>query len=147
MNDIQKFVEENARKLNVIAFDPGETTGIAIFKEGKYHSSKELNYLEILKYVRERTAYHNYIFVIEQFRVYAHKANTLINNDLIPSQVIGELCGEARWQEIPVVLQSASQAKGFFTDAKLKALNLWPKSRHERDAIRLGLHYLCFGKD
>jgi hypothetical protein len=41
-------------------------------------------------------------------------------------------------------MQSASEAKGFWNDDKLRRVGLWSPSKHTRDATRHWLHYVSF---
>jgi hypothetical protein len=133
------------KPLNVVAFDPGILTGIAYFREGLLHTTEHLS-LEDLS--MEYVAYQHYpldYVIIESFRIYAHKAKSLTNDPMITPKIIGKL--EEWFKDYKIVYQSASMAKGFFTDKRLKEMGLYVKNKHERDAIRHSLYALYFNKE
>jgi hypothetical protein len=88
------------------------------------------------------------VIIIENFRLYPGKSNAMIGNDFKTSQVIGIMKYIANDYRIPVVLQSASQAKNAFTLEKLKQLGVSTsradKVRHSQDAIRHLFYFIQF---
>lgn len=138
----------------VIGIDPGETTGLAaihngelIFSEEVRHSHKEVGKaaqeiqiaISLLTTVAEVDSFS---IALEEYRVYAQKAKAHTHSDLFTSRLIGAIefiCEQRGW---PVEKQTASRAKGFMTDKKLRHWGFWIKGRkHSRDAIR---HAGCF---
>jgi predicted RNase H-like nuclease (RuvC/YqgF family) len=137
---------KNRKPLNILSIDPGETSGLALFLRGELHSSFHLkiNDLEEIKQLLTGGSGFDYI-IIESFRIYAHKAKSLTNDPMITPKIIGKL--EEWFKGYKIVYQSASQAKGFFTNDRLKEMGLYVSNRHERDAIRHALYGLYFNKE
>jgi hypothetical protein len=56
--------------------------------------------------------------------------------ELISRDYIGVIDLWGRKNECRVIKQTVSMAKGFVSDDKLKAMDLWSSSKHSRDATR-----------
>lgn len=135
------------KNLTLVAFDPGVTTGVATFENGEYRNSYHLNETDLEKFCKARLKWSpqpDYI-IIESFRIYAHKAQSLINDPMVTPQIIGKL--KVWFDGYTIVEQSAAQAKGFFKAERLKEMGIWPKNRHERDAVKHALFGLYFNKE
>jgi hypothetical protein len=136
------------KPLNILSIDPGETSAFAFFVEGNYWRSWHVRYEELsihrIKDEYPPWAEFDYI-IIESFRIYAHKAKSLTNDPMLTPKIIGKL--EEWFKGYKIVYQSASMAKGFFTNDRLKEMGLYVKNKHERDSIRHGLYFLYFGKE
>jgi hypothetical protein len=168
----------------VLAFDPGETTGWAVFNshklikagqlstsnpraaydEGKGLIERVVKFSEgIDKDVAEcpekrgeqlprptvfrpiNGACH---IVIEDYRVYAHKAESHKYSSVFTVKVVGILEVLASLNNIPYSMCMAQLAKGFITDAKLQAWGFWQTGeRHARDAVRHGAYYIVRAAD
>lgn len=143
----------------VLAIDPGETTGYVIanvedkktfqiLEQGeKIHfdksRDKEPRLLELYNWLKEVDPD---ILIIENFKLYAHKASAQIGSEFIPVQLIAIAKFWAEKNKKPYHLQMASQAKGFVNDEKLKFKNLYYKGyKHSRDAMRHLIYFLQFG--
>jgi len=139
----------------LLAIDPGETVGYAIFRHGQLDSvgqltcaSKPATVLdlamrisELVKNVEPLTK-----VVIEDYRVYANKAKMHSWNALHTPKLIGAIQGLCMQYEIPVVLQGASSMQ-FCTNKKLKEWGYYQQGMsHANDAIRHGCYYLLFNK-
>jgi hypothetical protein len=130
---------------SLLSFDPGETTGWAFFADaelkcfGQTGDLKEIRNL-ILDAAPDRIVY-------EAFRLYPWKSAHLSWSNFPAAEVIGVIKSTALEMSIPVIEQSASQGKTFFTDQKLKILGIDVGKRHARDAIRHAAYYLVFGKE
>jgi len=120
----------------IIALDPGITTGVAIldgFREiktdqVKYSHRDFVNYLASLDLTE---------IVYESF-VYQRRNKV----ELYPVEVIGVIKLFATQRDIPLYVQSASQAKNFITDDKIKKMALWEKGQvHGMDALRHLLYH------
>ena len=150
----QKVTQSKKRKPfmgTLLALDPGETTGVAIFQEGKLveafqESTKEIkSALITIAPIIKRFGFD--AIVIEEYRVYAWKVKEHAWSDLHTSRLIGAIELLCAIHEIPLHKQSAQIAKQFCTDKKLKDWNLWLKGQvHSRDAIRHGCYFILFGK-
>jgi hypothetical protein len=135
--------------MKIIGIDPGETTGIAVcyINEGlidwkfeqlgpKEHHLDLLNSLE--------ATFPNRI-VCERFENRGNQAARLVSCEYIG--VVKYYNQEHdRMQEL--IFQNASQAKGFWTNDKLKACSLWKGTglKHAMDATRHVLYYLMQSK-
>lgn len=121
----------------IIAFDPGYTTGVA------FYDSKEI--------VLEEVVGHDVIWdmlnelnpdaiVYEKF-FYQRRDKV----DLTPVEIIGVIKLFASIIDVTCVGQSAQQAKRFWTDSKIKKLDLWaPGHPHAMDALRHLLYFRTF---
>lgn len=127
----------------IVAFDPGETTGLAWLKPG----SERL----VSDEIRQRN-HHLYLYdtvlnamkpdlvVCESFD---HRR--LLNANLIAREYIGVIALWCQQTGTPLVMQSPSQPKKFWAMDKLKSLNVYnEKMPHANDAMRHLLHYLVF---
>lgn len=131
----------------MVTFDPGETTGWACFKGEELDACGQITDNQADNFRAILDGYKPHIVVCEDYRVYAHKINANINSQIIPARLIGQIELICLDRGIPVVLQMASQAKGFTTDTKLKEWGLWQRGlRHSRDAIRHGIYFLFHGQ-
>lgn len=144
-------------KLTILAFDPGGTTGWAMFRaeeifdptteENRYYDTSwscgqigplehhnELNtFLELQQ--TEKT-----IIVFEAFE-YRNQSRAGLN--LMSREYIGVIKRFCQERGIPTVKVNASQAKGFVRDTHLKRLGLWFFAyKHAMDANRHLVNYL-----
>lgn len=144
---------ENAQKRlssTLIALDPGETTGVAIWFPSEasfilqqwntkdlmpsFNHLREVLHLNKIKHIR-----------FEDYKVYDHKARDHVNNSLHTAQWIGciKLCADL--QQVPRSEKMAQAAKTFWTDDKLKIIDAYsPGMRHARDALRHLLLLMIF---
>lgn len=145
--------------MTILGLDPGESTGTAVFDIPdiikiipiKGDLKKWLIYEDELKDWREIASvveqYEPQVIVFEEFRLYAEKAQSKTRSDFPEVKIIGQIEMIAETNKIPTYKQSASIAKTFYTDAKLKQLNLWMRGeRHARDAIRHVLYFYDFNR-
>jgi len=143
----------------LLCLDPGETTGWAFFNQGELDQwgqietvtmDKQPNWNELENLIYNSCPSH---VVCEDYRVYAHKLERHSNSQVVTLRLIGGidlLCHQnyriesyPNRSSIPIHYQMAAQAKGFITDDRLKAWDMWKDGmRHSRDAIRHGLYYL-----
>lgn len=133
----------------LLALDPGNTTGVAIFQDAAFLRADEIKtdtlpvaadaLKKLLDDVRPR-----YV-VYESYRVYKWKAEDHVHNDLHTPKVIGVIETLCHLYNTPAHDQTAQVAKQFVTDDKLRAWDLWIKGkRHSRDACRHGAYFLLF---
>lgn len=147
-----RFKKDKIAPERLIAIDPGNETGMALFTNGIFEKGWQVssapggvtNWREVEQMVLE---YNPTIVVCENYRVYAHKLEQHSYSDVNTLRIIGcieYLC----WKHnIPLEFQMAAQHKGFCTDVKLKQWDLWHKGmRHSRDATRAGCFFLLFGR-
>lgn len=135
----------------LLALDPGETTGVAIWVPGssfillQQWNTKNLghSFVHLDSFVRSA----DYVFY-EDYKVYEHKARDHVNNSLHTAQWIGCIRLSAFLHGKPVRCIMAQQAKTFWTDQKLEMCNVYAKGvKHARDALRHLLFHMTFTKD
>lgn len=133
----------------IVAFDPGLTTGIAVLTPNNKIRIYEINvpYSEYQCKAKHLYSVWEYLFnlqpitgiVYEDF-TYQHRTTV----ELFPVQVIGVLELYARIANVPIFSETASAAKKFWTDTKIKALGEWvPGMPHGMDALRHLLYHLA----
>ena len=146
------------RKL--LSIDPGHTTGWSIFENGDMTSCGQVDTVIDRRGNNEGTVdwraveklvlFHNPTHVLyEDYRVYGHKLDRHSNSQVLTIRIIGVIDYLARIHlGAEVTHQSASVAKGFCDDKKLKMWGLYTKGqRHSRDSIRHAVYYLLFNKE
>lgn len=137
------------KSLNIIAFDPGISTGVSIFEQGDFINAYTFTERELEGYVRcinKGQVQLDYI-IIEEFRLRQSKAAAQTNDPLYTPQLIGKL--KEWFSKYTIVMQQPSVANGprFFTKKKVKELGIKWQSEHEYDAIVHGLYALVFNKE
>lgn len=148
----------------LICFDPGETTGLAIFRNGRLAETSQLItktrpqgiqvvndlFASIRMAVTDRIhepMSHPVRVVMEDYKIYGWKTDTHAWADLHTPKFIGSIEALCYIYNIPYHLQMAQQAKGFVDDTKLKAWGYYDKGeRHARDAVRHGAYYTLFNE-
>jgi hypothetical protein len=138
-------------KVRIVGIDPGECTGICCFEGPRLLDASQLKTktpddgaAQIAEYL---VKYQPQAIVIESYRVYAWKTKDHAWNSMHTSQLIGAIKYLCSLKDPPILVieQTAQIAKGFCTDDKLKAWDLYQKGqRHSRDAIRHAIYYLLF---
>lgn len=133
----------------LLAVDPGETTGWALFANldlvdcGQIPT--KLDPAGELEKLLDKTQ--PLVVVAEDYRIYKWKAKQHTGSDLFTPRLLGALDLLCHQRGIPLYLQMAQLAKVFCTDDKLKHWGFYKKGqRHARDAIRHGCYWLVFGK-
>lgn len=127
--------------IKILAIDPGETSGVIQYYCEKILIDKQMKQDELFNFLSDY-GFSSYIWVVESFRLYKHKAITQINNDMITPQIIGVIKDKAKEIGCSIIFQSASQVKGLCTDDLLKEYSFWVGGKHCRDAARHALYYL-----
>lgn len=120
----------------IIALDPGITTGVAFLPSNGTIHTDQIKYPHRLFYdylgSLEPT-----VLVYERF-IYQRRNKVV----LFPVEVIGVINLFAQQRDIPLYTYSASQAKNFMTDDKIKKMGLWTKGQvHGMDALRHLLYH------
>lgn len=135
----------------LLCLDPGHTTGWSVFENGKLTASGQAATMEegwdcIDKLFDDIQPT---MVIYENYRVYAHKLERHSNSEVYTLRLVGVieyLCDVKH--KIPQYNQMAHQHKGFVTDEKLKAWNMYQRGmKHARDSIRLGVYFLLFSKE
>jgi hypothetical protein len=130
----------------MLYLDPGETTGWARFRRMRLIEAGEFAVTSTLMFDHLITHKHPQLMVMENYKVYGHRAQQHIGSEVPTIQYVGVVKYLALVYGVPLVLQMAFQAKSFVKDERLMELGLWHESKHARDAIRHGVYYLMFGK-
>jgi hypothetical protein len=134
----------------LMALDPGQTTGVAVFEDGKLKDQLQIKTWPMVDCVQS----FRHIFdvhkpkcvVFESYQVYEWKTEDHTWSQIPTVQVIGCIQTLLILQNIPYFTQTAQVAKQFVSDEKLEEWGYWFKGiRHARDAIRHGLYFLLFG--
>jgi hypothetical protein len=144
----KRFVQDNTTTL---CFDPGHTTGYAVFRGLELVEWGELvtkpieTAAEVLNDMIHMKAPH--IIVMESYRVYKWKAKHHGGSELLTARVIGCIETLAVIHFVPnIIKQPAHIAKAFCTNQRLKQWGFYDTgARHANDAIRHGCHFLLFG--
>lgn len=137
--------------MKILAIDPGKTTGFVLLDDNELveHFEWTLADESLFGFSLGFSSYLNRkepsVVVIEDYRIYADKANMHIGNRLFTAELIGSiraLCAVV----VPLVSIHTLPAskKGRWPDARLEAK--FPQHRavtgtHERDALKLALAY------
>ena len=136
----------------LIALDPGETVGLALFSFSEFISSEQIK-LDFKSRGWDPLINRIYqlepdMVVYEDYKIYPGLAKVHTLSGVPTLKVIGAIefmCSHNKYQSIS---QMASTAKGFCTDKKLKEWGFYKKAhRHGNDAIRHGCHALLFNKE
>jgi hypothetical protein len=140
-----------ARPVIALALDPGVTTGLCVcfLNEDKLHvapDERKFSLLGLFDYIRWFADYDSYV-VYEDFQ-YRNQPRTGL--DLTPVKMIGiiELCAQWYWEdeEAEFFKQTPAQGKGFYSDARLKAMGIYRTGKaHGRDATRHLMQWATFG--
>lgn len=136
-------------KTRVIGIDPGETTGVCVFLGATLIQWDQLKTKEVptgaATLCNFITCQKPDVVVMEMYRVYSWKAEDHSWHNLHTPRLIGAVEYICHILDIPLIQQTAQQAKGFCTDEKLAAWNLYqPGQKHARDSIRHAVYYLLF---
>ena len=135
----------NPDKRTLMAIDPGTTTGIAIYHPGVWQMQSQSRatweWCQVqghLPFWKLLTMTNPHIVIIERFQFQARQKAVL---DAVEYIGITKLYTEATDKKL--VMQTASQAKGLWTDEKLRKVELFAsEGKHARDATRHMLYYL-----
>jgi len=123
-----------SNELKIIAFDPGDKTGVSYFKYGVFKQETiEKSFTGIASAI---VSYKPDIIVAEDFVLYPSKAKHLSWNDMYAAQVIGVIKYIGEVLDIPVVMQQAN-IKKFVDYSKYEG-----KNDHEKDAFAHAWFYI-----
>lgn len=134
-----------------LCFDPGHTTGFAVFHGTELFECGQLTTKPIeqavLEIQRVIDFYEPDIVVVEDYRVYSWKTEHHAGSELLTTRIIGVIETFCVIRFIPhIIKQPAHVAKGFCTNTKLKSWGMYtPAKKHAMDAVRHGCYYILFG--
>jgi hypothetical protein len=138
-------------EIKALALDPGRTTGYAmghIEEKGKMivvTGEMEWNHAALLAQLEW---YKPHIIIYEKFDFRRAPKYQRDKVDLFPRELIGvvELYAAQHEDEVKLYTQSASSAKGYYIDKKLREDGVYRVAKpHANDAARHLLHWYTFG--
>lgn len=144
-----KFERPSLADARILCFDPGHTTGYAVFHGVSLIESGQLDTDDMERapaiirdlFFRVKPT----VVICEDYRVYKWRQEHHVGSQMLTTRVIGCIETLCAFDFIPVVKHMAVVAKRFVTDDKLHAWDMYQKGqRHARDAIRHGCYYLLF---
>jgi len=138
----------------VLAMDPGETTGWALL-ECQSHHTLLINQGQIDSWPLEvgvpslegliKDVAPDFL-VYEAYHIYAWRSNEHKFSEVPTLQIIGAIKTLSVQQGVMVGCQTAQTGKAFFTDDRLKSMNLYVEGqKHARDALRHACQFVTFG--
>ena len=121
----------------IMAFDPGFTTGVAVHEDGML----TLMQIKGLKTVWDVLFTGEPDMIVYESFLYQRRDKV----DLRPVEAIGVIKLYSELQTVPILSQTPAQGKRFWTDKKIKQLDLWePGEPHAMDALRHLLYFQAF---
>lgn len=147
------------KDVTLLAFDPGDTTGVCAVREGRCCYSAALSLDEIMGLVSNCSsrAFENSdlgpfwfqdvdVMVIERWSLYPNMVETMMHSEFIPVQIIGMLRALAYALDIPVIYQTANAAQTLIPNERLDLYGWKLRGDHQRDAARHAIYYLATAK-
>lgn len=123
--------------LIIIGVDPGDTTGIAIWRPGTQLTCAQLNPLSVVPALRPHVTARTLV-ACETFVIGSQTAKKSRSSHV--TDVIGRVMGLCEECDARFKRQTASEAKTFAVNALLKRVGWWqPGLRHAMDAARHAL--------
>lgn len=152
--DLKDIIPHINKRSRVLAFDPGETTGICYMREMEIKpfqlDTGPDDFDHAIAILQDCiNTYTADCIVIEDYRVYSWKSDDHKFSNLHTPQLIGVIRTLAHQTAVSkVALRMAVTAKQFVTDDKLKSWGIWEQTRaqkHARDAVRHAVYQKVFG--
>lgn len=145
---------KNPFRGDILALDPGHTTGYSIWSasnEGVCIEAsgqiKTWHDEDLVSHTLKPLIHSVAVIVMESYQVYDWKKDEHSWSQIPTVQVIGCIKTICQIQGKPYYSQTAQVAKQFVTDEKLEKWGFWKKGeRHARDSMRHGIYWLLFGK-
>lgn len=135
---------EHTRVETIMCFDPGGTTGIALYDITHgirtEHIGPDVHHLFLWHALLK---FHPDVVIYEQFIYQRRPLDKGVALEIISREYIGIVRLYAAMMNIPCIESSLTKL-AFWDDEKLKLINLWSNVIHERDALRHLLYYLTF---
>lgn len=154
--DFQQFVTNVRRRTpnwappeRLLALDPGETMGWAVFENFQVIAADQVRLKEdpfkpTIALFDQWMPTH---VVMEDYKIYAWKATKHSWSELFTPKLLGTIELLCAQRELPIKKQMAQLAKGFCSDEKLLRWGIDPKGKkHARDAVRHGAYFILFDK-
>lgn len=135
----------------VISIDPGGTNGYCMASKAsdkdwtiiKVDGVEKHELYKILENMFINENPKDILAIYEAYRLYASKSKAMIGNEFETVQIIGVIKYICEKRGI-VCVDSPTTNKAFWSDKRLKEMNLYVPIDHKRDAIRHFLHWLYF---
>ena len=133
----------------VLAIDPGETTGYALFDGVDLDRLGQVSTGHVdTSVIPLRKLFENVepdIVVVEEYRVYAWRAKQHSWSSLHTPRLIGCIETLCEIHRKPIAMQGAGIVKQFVTNDKLKDWGFYIKGQpHARDATRHACYFIIF---
>lgn len=121
--------------MKILAIDPGETSGVCIFKNPKEFETKSIgkSFKEVADLIHSTKPD---LVVYERFTLYPSHAKALVWDEMYTSQTIGVIRYVCELLNIPTVVQSASDKEYVVYPKDYKFPN-----DHEKDAYGHAWYY------
>lgn len=132
----------------IIAVDPGETCGVAVFVDGKVRYTAAMPPTDLYDWWGVGEALYTNpklrfdAVIIEAFRLYPKQAGAQSWSTFATVEVIGVLRERCRRKSVPFFTQGAAVKKPTGAILKAQKVPLTGRSPHARDAELHGWHYL-----
>lgn len=138
----------------ILAVDPGKTIGLC---KAELHRVKGSTWEMLLTTATlqwpgqvealEKLLVFSDALIVETWRLRANTAKSLIGSDMVGPQVVGYLVGWATLNDRQVTWQHPADAMELTQFVKSNIPDeQWPRTEHERDAIKHVIAYLLRGK-
>ena len=133
--------ELEEKTITYLAFDPGETTGVAEFNSvGALLDMHQLKIDALLDYLADMK-FKPKTIIIEEYKIFAHKAKAHTNSKVPTIQVIGMIKSYAhRWGSAVVEQPSQAKVLGYKLSNTKQAKD--HKFSHQLDAYVHGYYHL-----
>lgn len=133
----------------LLALDPGETTGYAVFNTSNFIRGGQLSTSDpqgaLIAFTELFDQWVPTMVVMEEYRVYAHKTAQHAGSSLSTPRLIGMLETLCHQRAVPYHKQGAGIAKGFVKNDHLRAWEMWSVGmKHALDATRHGAYFILF---
>lgn len=128
---------------SILALDPGESTGWCFLSRDNQMRAGTIpkNHLRVSELI---SSIYPDIIVYESFNLYPGKAQKLVWNSFYPCEVIGVICHECMYWDIPYIKQAPS-VKKYAGPLPQKFVDLSRKEKlteHSKDACQHLCYYL-----
>lgn len=125
----------------LLAFDPGDTTGVAEFtSDGKLMAMLQMNMDELINYLNKFNKTVDTV-VVEDFVLFAKRAQKQAGSRMKASQAIGLIRGFAARHEAKLVIQQANIKPIALKQTGIRLPSQHSKT-HQYDAYLHGAYYL-----
>lgn len=156
---LEEIIRPEYAETYVVGIDPGETTGVCIFRGAELLIADQLRTFPLgdgITVLGEWLGRHHEnllargrcVCSFEDYRVYSWKSDQHKFAELHTPKLIGALVCLLQQFGIEYSYQMAGAVKPFFTDDKLRGWGLYKKARrHSRDAMRHALYRMACDKN